>query len=56
MRGGIAMLNPVAAKDNARQPAENTGRSARQTDIGLHQAPAIIVPQTGFCIYVARQR
>jgi hypothetical protein len=24
--------------------------------MGLHQAPTIIVPQTGLCIYVACQR
>lgn len=50
------MLNPIVIKDNARQPAENSGRRTRQTDMGLHQAPTIIVPQTGLCIYVACQR
>jgi hypothetical protein len=50
------MLNPFAGKDNARQPAENPGRNTRRTDIGLHQAPTIIVPQTGLCIYIACQR
>jgi hypothetical protein len=64
-KGSIAMPStnydgPAATKDYPRKP-ENPprdlfARPARQTQTELYQAPAFIVPDTGFCIYIAYQR
>jgi hypothetical protein len=54
-RGDIAMPATIAVRDNTSQ-TERPIRNTRQTGVGLHRPPAIIVPQTGLCIYVARQR